>query len=205
MKKIIFFYFILSNCIGQKSTIDTLEVKLISQKGRNLCWASSMEMIIKAIDVKSIVSQKDIVKKLGIDCCMCECNKNCNDSQNCKSCDIEFAAEANRYDKLFKLLDIQSIQKDSTVLSKDKIISEIKNKRPILIAVRLNENTNSILPNYKANHTVVISGYFENKGKMIIKIKDPFQQCKGQLREIDYDTFFKDYKTTFVTNFVKVQ
>lgn len=203
MKKVILFYFILFNCLGQKKTVDTLEVKLIPQKGINLCWASSMEMIVKAIDSKSTISQKDIVQKLGIDCCMCECSQKCND--NCKSCDIEFATEVNRYDKIFKLLGIQSIQKDTSVLSKSVIIFEIKNKRPILVAVALSENKNFILPNYKANHAVVISGYFENKGKMIVKIKDPFKPCKGQVRELDYDTFFKDYKTTFVTNFVKIR
>ncbi len=188
----------------QKKLIGTLDVKLIPQKGRNLCWASCIEMIVKFINSESTISQKDIVQKLGIDYGMCKCIQDCKEGNICKNCDIEFVPQVNRYDKLFKSLGIKSVQKDDTVLSKVKIVSEIKNKRPILVAVSLDETNNLIVPKCKANHVVIISGYFENNGKMIIKIKDPFQPCKGQIRELDYDTFFKDYKTTFVTDFVKI-
>lgn len=200
IKKIYVFILFSNFCFGQYKSSEILDVKLISQKGSNLCWAASTEMITKFLTPTSKFGQKEIVQiYMSVEnCCLNQCEKTKSPCKN--SCDIEFVPEKNRYDVVFSKLNYTAKQYDKMIISWEILVNEIKNKRPILIAVPQSGNEIFVDKiNSTANHVVVICGYIIKNGIKYVKIKDPWLPCTGHEYEIAYDKF-KDYKTTFVCN-----
>ncbi len=191
MKKTIFCFFIL---------INEIHGQVIPQCGDSSCWAACLAMISKTVDDYP-KSQQFFIKMI----------KNTPNSDKVCGCDASTIDEKS-YFKLVQENIIGYQHKSSNSMGLGYIKSLLNNKKPIIYNYTL-DGTSS--------HIVVIDNFeHHNLGHAnisLLKIKDPWIQCKGNEYFMTYERYYvqnqgttgndhsKKYTISHTTNCTTVQ
>lgn len=171
----------------------TLPVNMVKQRGSNLCWASSMEMILQYYDPANTETQcslsflfqemiGDLPTVATLNCdyicsggCASFLGDPCNQALPANYISdyggINISDPAN-YDLLFSKLGYHSME-DINLLTWAQYVQELNQCRPIIFMYSVTGERST----YIFNHSVVAYGYDQIGGVDYFLIKDPWSDC----------------------------